>query len=335
MKNFQDNIDKMAIDQTRVNRFTLSSSSSRTVVQRVWRWLSRYSLLVVVGLAALSITILHLQGRSLLQAIFATPLPVFWLDGLTEPEPLPNKTDIYTASLAQEAAQRRVSPIAPPAWGGQYHTAERKDTTTFETTIMDTIQSVAAPKKNWSTKRHSNREKPKIDSSTSKSSAPSSLLFHTLRAEQSEPVTRFISCLIHGDQEINQPTRVVLRLTEAMKIKGKTVPAGTLIYGLARLSQNRVQVTIARIGSVSVSYQVYDHTYHPDIWLDQGDNQHSVSDAAQDELYRQGQQQVSKIPVPMLPQVSRSLLQRRRRNTSSVLLPDGYPVYIASISSNN
>ncbi|MEQ9442154.1 MAG: conjugative transposon protein TraM [Cyclobacteriaceae bacterium] len=335
MKNFQDNIDKMAIDQTSVNRFTLGSSSSRTVVQRVWRWLSRYSLLVVVGLAALSITILHLQGRSLLQAIFATPLPVFWLDGLPEPEPLPDKTDIYTASLAQEAAQRRASPIAPPSWSSQYHKAEKNDTTIAETTFIDTIKVVTTPKKTWSTKRRSNRKKSEEGSNPSESSAISSLLFHTLRAKQPESMKRFISCEVHGDQQINQPTRIVLRLTQSMKLKGQTIPAGTLIYGLARLTQNRVQVSISRIGRVPVNYQVYDHTYHPDIWLDQGDNQHSVSDAAQDELYRQGQQQVSKIPVPMLPQVSRSLLQRRRRNTSSVLLPDGYPVYIASNSSHD
>ncbi|MEM8968844.1 MAG: hypothetical protein AAGE93_20680 [Bacteroidota bacterium] len=59
MKNFQENIDTKALEQTSINRFFQRSSFSESTLQRAWRWLSRYSLLGVVGLAALLILILN------------------------------------------------------------------------------------------------------------------------------------------------------------------------------------------------------------------------------------------------------------------------------------
>ncbi len=43
--------------------------------------------------------------------------------------------------------------------------------------------------------------------------------------------TAFLSCVVHGDQEVDNRKRMVLRLTRTATVRGKEVPAGTLIYG--------------------------------------------------------------------------------------------------------
>lgn len=334
MKNFQDNIDTQALEQTSINRFSLRDASPGTMVQRVWRWLSRYSLLLVVGLAALSITVLHFQGKSILQAILATPLPNFWLEGLQNPEPLPDKTEVYTASLAEEADRQRSSMIASPSWASQYNKDNRMDTAIAEAAVTDTTQAVPSSKKTLVRSARSARKKENINIAHSQSKPASISLFQTVRAQIPASNKQFIACVVHGDQELRSQTRMVLRLTETFRVKEKVVPAGTLIYGMTRWTQNRLQVIISQIGQLPVQYQVYDHTYHEGIWLDRSDNRDPVTDIAQESILREGQRQIGKLPVPVVPQMSRGLLQRQRRNTNSIFLPDGYPVFIAPISLN-
>jgi hypothetical protein len=139
---------------------------------------------------------------------------------------------------------------------------------------------------------------------------------------------------------------MVLRLTEDAKVQGKEVPAGTLVYGLTRLAQDRIQVVISRIGTQAlptavpgrdrqaVNYQVYDHTYHEGITLDERDD--VVGEAAKETAWRQGNRRLGRrrtdqLPTEIASDLARGILQRTRRRKTSVFLPDGYPLYIAAL----
>ena len=100
MKDFKDHLDEESINKEGVDRFA-SAAPSRSVVQRTLHLLSRYSLLIVVGAAALSITPLHVQGKQLLQALQGTPLPTFWLEKTVAPSAVPDKTEVYQQTLAE------------------------------------------------------------------------------------------------------------------------------------------------------------------------------------------------------------------------------------------
>ena len=123
--------------------------------------------------------------------------------------------------------------------------------------------------------------------------------------------TTFLSCVVHGDQEVDNRKRMVLRLTETATVRGKEVPAGTLIYGMTSLAQNRIQVVISRIGTQVVNYRVYDHTYHEGITLDERDE--VVQEAAKETAWRQGRQRTREIPQEIASDLARGLLQRTRQ----------------------
>ena len=97
MKDFKDNLDEESIDEKGTDRFA-SAAPSRTFVQKALQLLSHYSLLVIVGLAALSITVLHFQGKHLLRALQGTPLPTFWLEKAVATSVVPDKTEVYEKS---------------------------------------------------------------------------------------------------------------------------------------------------------------------------------------------------------------------------------------------
>ncbi|MEO0334008.1 MAG: conjugative transposon protein TraM, partial [Bacteroidota bacterium] len=255
-----------------------------------------------------------------------------WLEGLQNPEPLPDKTEIYTASLAEEASPQRSSLIAPPSWASQYNTDKQLDTAIAEAAVTDTTRAVPSPKKTRGRSPRSTKKNANTNAMPSQSKPASASLFRTVRADIASSPKQFISCVVHSDQELRSQTRITLRLTEAMRVGDMLISAGTLIYGMTRVAQNRLQVIITQIGQVPVQYQVYDHTYHEGIWLDRSDDRDPVTDIAQESLLREGQRHIGKLHVPVVSQMSRSLLQRQRRNTTSIFLPNGYPVFIAPIS---
>ena len=135
--------------------------------------------------------------------------------------------------------------------------------------------------------------------------------------------------MVHGDQEVENRTRIALRLTEPATIHGQTVPAGTLIYGMARLGQDRLQVTISRIERQTVQYQVYDHTYHEGILLDEPER--DAQQATQETAVRQTMRNTYRLPSQIASEVARDLLQQTRRRKQSIFLPDNYPLYISTI----
>ena len=131
MKDFKDNINEESINEAGTDRFA-STPASRTFAQRVLQGLSRYSLLIIVGLAALSITLLHFQGKYLLQALRGTPLPTFWLERITQAPPVPDKTEVYQKTLAEEAKEawrKRTQKVTKPQWQASYRTPAVKPDT--------------------------------------------------------------------------------------------------------------------------------------------------------------------------------------------------------------
>jgi len=338
MKNFQDNIDTHALEQTSTNRFSMRDPSPRTMVHRVWRWLSRYSLLLVVGLAALAITILHFQGQQLWQTLRGTPLPVFWLEDVGSPPTLPPKTEVYQSLLLEEekATYRKPSQFSSSlSRKTDYHHLTFRDTTIVDTAAEDSIinssdRLVPRTKPRTARRKPATKRKAEGHLPTAQVSLPRPSLFQTVRVESTEPTVQFIACVVHGDQEVNNQTRLVLRLTENMTIQGTTVTAGMLIYGTTRLIQQRVQVNISRIDRFPVAYQVYDHTYQAGLWLERYEKGNRLTNIAQESLLREGQGQIGKFPLPVAATLGRSLLRSRSRNHPSVFLPDGFPVYIAA-----
>ena len=330
MKDFKENLDEESINEAGTDRFA-RTPASRTFAQGVLQALSRYSLLIIVGLAALSITVLHFQGKYLLQALRGTPLPTFWLERIAQAPPVPDKTEVYQKTLAeeaQEAWQQRTQKITKPRWQDSYRTpAVRQDTvdqrSVKDSTSVDTVVVEPPARKRIYTRK---KQKPAVATASPPTKEKSSF-FQPVRVASSPAGTAFLSCVVHGDQEVDNRQRMVLRLTEDASVRGKEVPAGTLIYGLARMSQDRIQVVISRIGTQVVNYRVYDHTYHEGITLDERDE--VVQEAAKETAWRQGQRHTRELPTEIASDLARDILQRTRRRKSSVFLPDGYPLYIS------
>ena len=345
MKDFKDNLDEENIDKQGTDRFA-QQEPTRKFYQKALKILSRYSLLIIVAVAALAITVLLFQGKQLLQALRGTPLPTFWLEKIIAPKPVPDKTKVYQDALQEEAKQaqrKRVQQknITRPHWQATY----ARDTTRRRTTAIavrkDTTPS-APPKKQ---RRMVPRKKlVPAESEVVMTNTTSTINFFQAVKVVGEPTTgipnatsSFTTCVVHGDQEVGNNQRMTLRLTEAMQLGGKTIPSGTLVYGTVRLSQDRVQVAVSRLGEQAASFQVYDHTFHPGILLDE--RQNAVEDATKQTVYRQGQRRVREIPTragstvddahQIASELARDLLQRARRRKRSVFLPDGYPLYLA------
>ena len=326
MKNFQDNLDETSINEVQADRFAGTETSPQTMRQRVVHVLSRYSLFIIVGMAAIAITVLHFQGQFLLQALQGTPLPVFGVDETVDNSPLPDKTKVYEEALAEEAQQVTVPTGTRPAWQAGYQQSRvPPDTATRDTVVIAKklpVATRAVRKKQWPKKQPvASAPSPPIVVET-----PS--FFQPVRAASTSSSDRFLACAVHGDQEVENRTRITLRLTEDATVDSQTVPAGTLIYGMTRLGQDRIQVTIARIERQTVQYQVYDHTYHEGIQLDEQDRR--VQQAGQETAVRQAQRNTYRLPTQIASDIARDLLQQTRRRKQSVLLPDGYPVYISS-----
>ncbi|MEM9931354.1 MAG: conjugative transposon protein TraM, partial [Bacteroidota bacterium] len=322
MKNFQENLDEASINQEKADRFAGSSSTPLTFRRRVVQMLSRYSLLIIVGLAALSITVLHFQGQYLLQVLRSTPLPIFGLDEEVDDSPLPDKTKVYAEALADEAKVTR------PSWQAGYQKPTvPPDTTTQDTAPVDmvVVKETSVVKRTARGKRRA-KKAPEITPPPVVEKTVS--FFQPVKAISPQADHSFLACVVHGDQEVGNRKRIVLRLSEDVTLKGQTIPAGTLVYGMARLGQDRLQVSISRIASQAVQYQVYDHTYHEGILLNESEDR--IQQATLETAVRQAQRNTYRLPSQIASEVARDLLMQSRRRTLSMFLPDGYPLYISS-----
>ncbi|MDF9796264.1 hypothetical protein OKW21_001527 [Catalinimonas alkaloidigena] len=103
--NFKDNIDEEHINAEKL-RFQ-APKPSNSWKDKALQFLSRSWLLLIVGAAAIAITVLHFQGKDILQAIRLTPLPSFGWEESIQPKVLPDKTEVYKEALKKEEKDRR------------------------------------------------------------------------------------------------------------------------------------------------------------------------------------------------------------------------------------
>lgn len=86
--------------------------------------------------------------------------------------------------------------------------------------------------------------------------------FHTAIGTQDGPDRNTIAACIHGNQTVTDGQTVRLRLTEAMRISGRTVGRNTVVVGTAKLQGERLGIEISSLehgGSIiPVELAVYD-----------------------------------------------------------------------------
>ena len=362
MKEFKDNLDQEINTEKDSPYENPKPEGHNTLRQKLLRGLRQYSLLIIVGLAALSITFLHIKGQYLLTMLKGTPLPTFFLEKMITPKQLPDKTKVYEEALKQEEKQRRQNlslhnkPVKP-SWQVSPVTGYKKtdvqqevqDTTLGKNELLALTDTIELVKPQIVEQRKKFKRKPRPNPGTSQkpwknSRAGAGLktassretgvvkedtevdFFQPVKVVSASPGDNFFPCSVHGGQEVSNNQMLTLRLTKDMMIGGQQIPSGTLVYGTVKLAQNHIQVSVSRILQYAVQYLVHDHTYHEGILLDE--TQNVWADAARETAYRQGQRSVRELPIDVAAELGRSILQNSKRKQATVFLPDGYPLYL-------
>ncbi|MEK6482436.1 conjugative transposon protein TraM [Catalinimonas sp. 4WD22] len=353
---FKDNIDEAHINAEKL-RFE-APKPAKSWKDKVLRFLSKTWLLFIVGAVAISITVLHFKGKDILQAIRLTPLPIFGWEESIQPKALPDKTEVYKEALKQEEKERREdisqqakgsvkSKITKPDWKmiKQRSSLKTDSVQAIDTTKKDSIQpkspeadsfnngnatskkvEVMRKRKVATTATH--EKKPEGLTAEYQSKSDSQDFFQAVKVNLANTsIQSFTACVIHGDQELGNNDMLSLRLTESLSINEQHFPAGTIMYGSARIAQNRILVRISRILQTPVQLQVHHHTFHEGIQLDE--SQSVLEEAGQQSLYREGQRSVRDIPLDIAAELGRSVLQKSRRRQTTVFLPDGLPLFVA------
>jgi len=347
MKDFKDNLEEGVIAEKKKPYEDLSKDGHHTFWQKLLRGLSRNSLLLIVGMAALSITFLHFKGKYVLKILKGTPVPTFFLEKMIAPKPLPDKIEVYEEVLKEEAKQLRQEhsfhgKLIKPQWQESYATGKTKTTALVE--IQDTTVEETKPPAHTDTVRltkpliKQKRKKSKKNPRPNKSESLGQKIalekesdfdfFQPVKIIYASEGNNFIPCSVHGGQEITNNQMVTLRLTKNITVNGQEIPSGTLVYGTVRLAHSRIQVSVSRVLQYAVRYRLHDHTYHEGILLD--DTQNMWEDATQETAFRQGQRSVRKLPIDVAVELGRNILQGSKRKQSTVYLPDGYPLYLVN-----
>ncbi|MGY5851139.1 conjugative transposon protein TraM [Salegentibacter sp. F14] len=63
---------------------------------------------------------------------------------------------------------------------------------------------------------------------------------------------------VYGNQVIKTGMRIILELMEGVMMGNQKIPKKTLVYGQVSMQQNRVMVTVERIGAFEVSLEAFD-----------------------------------------------------------------------------
>jgi len=349
MKDFKDNLEEENIAEKKGAYKDPIPKVHTTFGRKLLKGLSRYSLLVIVGLAALSITFLHFKGKHLLTILKGTPIPTFFLEKMIAPKPLPDKTQVYEETLKEEEKQLRQKrtldnkPIKPH-WQESYYSGNTNTKTYAQVAVQDSIEEKIEPLAYTNTVKPVKPPIPKKRKRSKKKSRPNKTVsqeqkitakkevdidfFQSVKVASPSTKNNFIPCSVHGGQEVSNNQMLALRLTKDMKVNGQHIPSGTLIYGTVRLAQNRIQVLVSRVLQFAVQYRVHDHNYHEGILLDE--TQKIWEDATQETAYRQGQRSIRKLPIDIAVELGRNILQGSKRKQSTVYLPDGYPLYLVN-----
>ena len=78
-------------------------------------------------------------------------------------------------------------------------------------------------------------------------------------AEEDLPTDKKIYACVHNDQTIKDNSRIKIRLTKKTVIDGISYPTNTIIYGLAKLQQNRMFIEITSVNQNRISnLEVFD-----------------------------------------------------------------------------
>lgn len=80
---------------------------------------------------------------------------------------------------------------------------------------------------------------------------------NTAKESQSNKKIVLYAC-VHTDQVIYDGSRVKMRLTKSVTIENETFPINTILYGIAKISPNRLNVIINKINQTNVNLQIYD-----------------------------------------------------------------------------
>lgn len=345
MKEFKDNLDEETTSEKKNFYECSRPEGNLTFRQKMLRWLSQYSLLIIVGLAALSITFLHVKGQYILEVLRGTPMPTFFLEQIIAPKPVPDKTKVYEETIKEEEKQQRQklyvnNKLVKPHWQATPFTentrtltkVESSDTITVKGKLLTSADTAKLAKSSIVEKNKKVKKKPVPQRAVpAKQTPPENKqvdvdFFQPIKVGTASSGEYFIPCSVHGGQEVSNNQMLTLRLTNDMMVNGQQIPSGTLVYGTVRIAQNRIQVLVSRILQYAVQYQIHDHTYHEGILLDE--KQNVWEDAARETAYRQGQRSVRDLPIAVATELGRSVLQNSKRKKSTIYLPDGYPLYL-------
>ena len=310
---------------------------------RLKRILTRFSLLWVLAGAALAIAALLLQGQSWIATLHGTPLPSFYLEDSLQRKPLPDKTKVYQSTLAttrfpQTARKQVAAGNNMPWWQRWQQTATPSIPTALDSLVSAGTQANNTPstRRKRKRRRHSVTKPKQV---VSPDTLPVSL-FQPVKAEgavaslNGKPAQRFVACQVHGDQQLTNQQRIVLRLSEPLVLDNQPAqqiyPAGTLLYGSVQFALNKISISISRINEQAVAYRVYDHTYHEGILLEPADQrlEQATTDAALQQAGQSMQQLPARTGLVLGTVLGKNLLNAARQRPNTFFLPDGYPLFI-------
>jgi hypothetical protein len=320
-----------------MNNIHHATTKPRSKTYRLRRLLSRYSLLWVLAGAAIATAALLLQGRTWIATLKGTPLPGFYLEDSLIEKPILDKTKVYQSSLSTTrypGFDNNQAPVKSTAWWNQpkcQAVVNNFDSVVNAEKTLVANKLLSTNKKKTSRRRRVAKSKEVVSPDT----LPVSL-FQTVKAQDtfaSAAGKQFVACQVHGDQELSGQQRIVLRLSEPLQLNNQSYAAGTLLYGSVQFSMDRMRVTISRVGELTASFQVHDHTYHEGILLQQKDQrlEQATTEAALQEAGRTAQQLPSRAGITL----AQNLLIAARRRPNTIFLPDGFPLYIAQVQTTN
>jgi hypothetical protein len=150
--------------------------------------------------------------------------------------------------------------------------------------------------------------------------------FNMIRSKTNEK--KYVPSYINGNQDLVTGAFVKLRLGEDTEINGRTFPRNTVFNGIVKMNKNVINISINRIGTESVSYEVFDRDYSPGIVMSVSKNR-DIEQTLNEGLYSGVNESNRMLPIQALQTVTRAVVGRKRQKDSIISINDGYLVYIS------
>lgn len=143
---------------------------------------------------------------------------------------------------------------------------------------------------------------------------------------------------IYGDHTLKHMEPVTLRSTERIQISAREyLPEGSLLYGVCRVANNRMEITITRAmtrtGNFPVQLDVYDNDFQKGVFIRGHDIDLEPEDNLDDVATEVGNVAFggNRLANSVTKSATRTLQRDvRKMKKASLLVPDGYVVYIFS-----